>query len=199
MWYLLVCIPVAIWVYIDSRRRLFEPGKWWALASALLGPITAPVYIAIRPLRKGERREGGLPWNILKNFALFWTLTLFVAAIAGLVNASQVIDETTNEYEQAGAVVGTGLGLAAIFAIWFFPMVGAIMLGVFLKKSTEVEEGPTGPLANAAELHYGLKDFMLDAKKTSLHAVEKAKTIANDLKAKQQARPTKEPPPKHEE
>jgi|GEM_PF-619118 len=207
MWYLFLYVPVAIWIYIDSKRRLYEPGKWWAIATALIGPLTAPVYFAKRPLKKGETREGGLPWNVLKNFALFWTLTLCVGAIGGMMSASNVMDEATNEYKKAGAAVGTAIGLAMVFALWFFPMVGAIMLGVFLKKSNLVEEGPTGPLIGAEEADYGLKNFVGDAKARSLDAFAKAKTLANDIKTKQAARtsrpvksgdqtkPTDGPPP----
>lgn len=185
MWYLILYVPVAIWLYIDSKRRRYESGKWWAIATALIGPLTAPVYFAKRPLKTGETREGGLPWNILKNFALFWTLTLFVGAIGGLASASEVMDEATNEYEEAGAAIGTAIGMAMIFALWFFPMVGAIMLGVFLKKSNVIEEGPTGPLLEAGEVEYGIGNLLNDPKSRSREAVDKVKVLADDIKQKQ--------------
>ena len=34
-----------------------------------------------------------------------------------------------------------------LIAMWFIPMICALMLGFFLKKSSIVEKGPTGPLA----------------------------------------------------
>lgn len=190
MWYLLIYVPVAIWMHIDSKRRLYEPGKWWAIATAFIGPLTAPVYFAKRPLKKGETREGGMPWNILKNFAIFWTLTLFVGAVGGMMGASQVMDEATNEYEEAGAAIGTAIGMGLIFVLWFFPMVGAIMLGVFLKKSNLVEEGPTGPLVDSDEADYGLKNFVGDAKATSMGVVNRAKVLGDEMMAQQQARST---------
>ena len=36
--------------------------------------------------------------------------------------------------------------MAVLGAIWFFPTIGAAVLGFLLKKSTVVETGPTGPL-----------------------------------------------------
>jgi hypothetical protein len=38
------------------------------------------------------------------------------------------------------------LGIGILGAIWFFPTIGAAVLGFLLKKNTIVETGPTGPL-----------------------------------------------------
>jgi len=54
-----------------------------------------------------------------------------------------------SEAEQAGAAIGATLGLGMIFGLWFIVLVGALVLGLFLKKSGIVEKGPTGPLAKS--------------------------------------------------
>ena len=59
----------------------------WPAATLVLGPVVLPVYFVKRNLKAGEVREGGTGWNVIKNFALFWTLTVAVGAIAGMVNA----------------------------------------------------------------------------------------------------------------
>jgi len=194
LFYLALYIGIAIWLFIDSKKRLFEQGKWWAIATAILGPVTAPIYLAIRPLKSTEKREGGRAWNILRNFALFWTITMFVAGIAGMTNASSVAAGASNEYEEAGAAIGMALGMGLLFFAWLVPMMGAVALGFFLKTS-DIEQGPTGPLVDAKEGDYSLKNFVDDAKSKLLNAVEKAKGIANDLKAKHQVQSNSTSPP----
>ena len=108
-----------------------------------------PVYFAKRNLKVGEVREGGTGWNVIKNFALFWTLTVAVGAIAGMVNAGQVADRATTQAQKAGAALGAILDISMIFVLWFVMLAAALILGLFLKKSSIVEHGPTGPLAQA--------------------------------------------------
>jgi hypothetical protein len=98
-------------------------------------------------LKTGEVREGGTAWNILKNFALLWTVAMAIVAISGLMAASSNTANLRSDAERAGAAIGTALGLGVIGALWFFPMVGSVLLGFILKKSSVVEKGPSGPLA----------------------------------------------------
>ncbi len=148
MWYWILDTILALWILIDSMsRRMRGSSVVWAAGTLLLGPILCPVYFAVRPLKAGEVREGGRGWNVLKNFALLWTLFMAVAAIAGLVNVAQQTRPRTSDAEMAGAAIGTALGLGMIAALWFFPMVGAVVFGFILKKNSIVERGPTGPLA----------------------------------------------------
>jgi len=146
MWYFVLYVIIAAWVFRDARKRRLSPVPW-TLATAILGPVVVPVYFAKRPLREGETREGGTAWNVLKNFALFWTLTMLVVGVAGMFAASAVVGSTTDEVEQAGAAIGASIGMGRIFVLWFFPMIVALVLGFFLKKSSVVEKGPTGALA----------------------------------------------------
>lgn len=107
-------------------------------------------YFAKRPLRVGEVRDGGTTWNVLKNFAFFWTILVAVAAIWGMADVSKYSSTLQSETETAGATIGTALGLGMIRALWFFPFIGAVVLGLILKKSSIVEKGPTGSLATTS-------------------------------------------------
>jgi hypothetical protein len=151
MWYFALYIAFAIWVFTDAKKRLYG-GIPWAVSTAILGPLALPVYLAKRPLREGELREGGTAWNVLKNFAIFWTITMFVVGIAGMVGASEAVGTAQGDAEQAGAAIGTALGMGLILVMWFFPMVGALVLGFFMKKSAIIERGPTGALANVPQI-----------------------------------------------
>lgn len=144
--YLLVYTAIAIWVFRDAKKRRIN-GMPWAICTVILGPTVVPVYLAKRPLKEGEVREGGLAWNILKNFALFWTLTILVIGIAGMANAADVAKEAHSDAEKAGAGCGIMAGIGMLIALWVIPMGGALILGAFLKKSSVIEKGPTGPLA----------------------------------------------------
>lgn len=145
---LVAIIILTIWVGVDAYKRKNNV-ILWPLGTLFITPIVAPVYFAKRNLKEGELREGGTGWNILKNFALVWTVLMLFTGISGIIGASSVLQDTTSGAEVAGATIGTGLGLMAIAMFWFFPMVGAVVLGFFLKKSSQVEEGPTGELASS--------------------------------------------------
>lgn len=148
MWYFILYAVIAVWVFTDAKKRMNHI-VGWPLATFILGPIVLPVYFAKRNLKADEIREGGTGWNVLKNFALFWTITMVVAGIAGMVSVSDVVQKAGSEAEQAGAAIGATLGLGMIFGLWFIVFVGALVLGLFLKKSSIVEKGPTGPLAKS--------------------------------------------------
>jgi hypothetical protein len=149
MWYIVFNLIFAIWVLVDSRKRKAN-ALFWTIGTLLLGPIVLCVYFAKRPLMAGEVREGGTAWNIVKNFAFFWTILMLFAAVWGIISVSEDISTSQSEVGKAGAIIGTALGLGVIATLWFFPMVGAVVLGFFLKKSSVVEKGPTGPLATVS-------------------------------------------------
>lgn len=144
--YFIVYIIIAIWVFRDSKTRRIN-GMPWAVCTAILGPTVVPVYLAKRPLKDGEIREGGMAWNILKNFALFWTLTIFVVGLAAMVGAADAAKSARSDAEKAGAGCGIVAGIGMLILMWFIPMISALILGFFLKKSSVIEKGPTGPLA----------------------------------------------------
>lgn len=146
MAYFVLYLIFAVWVFIDAKKRMNNV-VGWPLMTVVLGPVVLPVYLAKRNLKEGEVREGGTGWNVLKNFALFWTITIVVVGFVVLGGVSQVSQQATSEAEQTGVAIGAALGLGMIAALWFFVLVAALVLGMFLKKSRMVEEGPTGPLA----------------------------------------------------
>ena len=149
--YLLFYIAVAIWLFLDAKKRKYN-GIPWAICTAIFGPLVVPFYFARRPLKSGEIREGGTGWNILKYFALFWTITMFISFIAGMVGAADVTNNAATDAERAGAGIGIAIGGFMIFLLWFVVVAGALVLGLFLKKTSIIERGPTGPLALDANI-----------------------------------------------
>ena len=87
--YFVLYVIAAIWVFIDAKKRLVN-GIPWSICTVIFGPLVVPIYLAKRPLKHGEVREGGVAWNVLKNFALFWTITMLVAGVAGMIGVSKV-------------------------------------------------------------------------------------------------------------
>ena len=80
---LVVYTLCSLWVYRDARTRLNSPVRW-AFGTLVLGPLVMPAYIAVRNLKDNETREGGRAWNVLRCFALFWTITMAVIAFSAL-------------------------------------------------------------------------------------------------------------------
>jgi hypothetical protein len=75
-------------------------------------------------------------------------VAISISAIGAAVGATNV----SSDAEAAGAAIGVSLVVIILAVVWFFPMVGAIVLGFFLKNSAIVERGPTGPLAQEARV-----------------------------------------------
>ena len=53
------------------------------------------------------------PWGLV-----IWSGLCVLWLVTGLNNVSQM--QTGNEYEAAGAAIGTGIGVTLIFMVWFF-------------------------------------------------------------------------------
>lgn len=147
MGYLIFNGLLLLYLLWDGYRRQASYLWAWALGVIIIGVLVLPFYFAKRPLREGEVRSGGFGWNVLKNFAILWTLLMIVIGIAAASGVGEVMQEAQTDAEQAGAVLGTGLGFGMLGCMWFIPMVGALIFGLFVKNSADVEEGPTGPLA----------------------------------------------------
>ena len=141
MWYWILNLAVGIWVYLDARKRSMDNSFLWGIGTALIMILIIPFYFAKRPLLAGEIREGGTAWNVIKAFALFWTVLMAIAGIAAMVGASGVVSGATSEAEQAGATLGTAIGIGMIIGLWFIVLVGALVIGLFLKKSSIIERG----------------------------------------------------------
>jgi 4-amino-4-deoxy-L-arabinose transferase-like glycosyltransferase len=147
MGYLTLGAILAAYVLWDGRRRKM-PKLWpWVVGTLLFSVLIMPFYLAKRPLREGDVRTGGFGWNVLRHFALFWTLLMGVLMFQACANAGSAMDQVEGGAEQAGAVIGAGLGVTTMGCVWIVPLLGALVIGFFIKKSGYVEEGPTGPLA----------------------------------------------------
>lgn len=151
MGYWVLSAALALWVCVDGMRRSGFSGIFWGVGTFLLAPLVLPVYFAVRPLREGETREGGKAWNVLKGFALTWTLLMVASGISGVMALSEqaALTQEATDAEKAGTAIGGVIGLMILAVVWFFPMVGAMLLGFFLRKSSVVERGPTGRQAEA--------------------------------------------------
>lgn len=147
MWYWILNLALAAWVFMDARSRKMDQAALWAVGTFLLLIFVIPFYLAKRPLKAGEVREGGTAWNVIKSFALFWTVFMVVAGVAGMMAAGDASTEAISDAEKAGAAIGTALGLGMIIFLWFIVISGSLVVGIFLKKSSVVEKGPTGALA----------------------------------------------------
>jgi len=128
---------IALWVLVDSRRRKEDRWLLWTIFAAIGWPVMFPFYFAYRNLKDGEVRSGGKAWNVLKNFALVWTLGCVVMGVRSCFDFLDI-----NEADP-GASVGDAM---LVSMIWFFSMVGFLVFGLFLRNSGIVERGPTGPL-----------------------------------------------------
>lgn len=74
---------IAVIIWLDARSRNAKNSFFWALGSFFLAIVIIPLYLATRPLKSGEIREGGLVWNTCRSFALVWTLLLIVVLLFG--------------------------------------------------------------------------------------------------------------------
>lgn len=145
---LALSVILAIWVLVDGRKRGANYLAW-GIGTAILGPLAVSFYLSRRPLKAGETREGGPAWNVLKNFAVFWTLYMAGWAGLGLISVGGQMGAMQSDAERVGGAIGATLGFGLIAVVWFFPFVAATVLGLILKKSV-VEKGPTGPLAQTS-------------------------------------------------
>jgi hypothetical protein len=146
--YWIVNLIVAIWVIFDAKKRRMDP-IGWAFGTFLFSPIIVPVYFSKRSLMMGEVREGGTAWNVLKYFAIIWTIFMIFVGAQAIYKVSSTLDTSPNGAYYFGAQIGAGISFVLIAALWFFPMVFALILGFFLKKSSVIEIGPTGKLLSA--------------------------------------------------
>ena len=141
MAYLLIIVIFAVWVFVDaSKRKNNHIG--WPVVTLLVSPVIAlPVYLAKRHLKEDEVRKGGTGWNVIKNFAVAWTITIIVASIVLMAELLEV-SPSISQAKMAGMGWGLSIGV-----FWFVVLVVTLALGFFLKKNSVVERGPTGPLA----------------------------------------------------
>lgn len=160
MWFLILYAAFAVWVLFDSLSRKNGAGAvGWGLGTLILGPVVLPFYLARRPLKQGEVREGGPAWNILKNFAILWTILMAVAGINAMAEMAKHTSGMDSDAARVGAGLGIIMGMGLLLVLWFLPTAGAALLGFLLKKNTIVETGPTGPLVGTDGTANALNGF----------------------------------------
>ncbi len=146
MWALLLSVVFGIWVFIDARVRE-NHSIGWPVLTFILGPVIAlPFYFACRNLKAGEIREGGTGWNVIKNFALIWTLFIVFIILVVFLGGLGFSSLSEGGADQAVVIVGLMAFGFIMMAIWFCVAVPMLVLGLLIKQSSVVERGPTGPL-----------------------------------------------------
>jgi hypothetical protein len=140
--FLIVAGVLGLFVGIDAYRRR---DQWllWGFGTFILAVVVMPLWYAKRPLMAGERREGGTGWNFLKNFAILWTIVMLIVTAWSTVGMGSVAASAKSDAEMAGAGLGMIFGYGMLGAFWFFPVLGSLVLGLLIKKSSIVEIGPT--------------------------------------------------------
>lgn len=143
---LMLLFLVSAWVAWDASSRR---ANWlaWCVATLAIWVLAVPFYLAKRPLKSGETREGGTKWNALKYFALSLTVfLLFGIPAVGLFVAVSLAVGADRYAGLVGAAARTGpVGLVVLGGLWLI-VIGAVVLRVW-KDPTIVETGPTGALA----------------------------------------------------
>ena len=148
MWALLLSVVFAIWVFFDARARE-NHSFGWPVLTFILGPVLAlPFYFAYRNLKAGEIREGGTGWNIVKNFALIWTLFIGFIILVVFFGGLGISSLSEGGADQAVVIVGLIAFGFIMMALWFCVAVPMLVLGLFIKQFSVIERGPTGPLKN---------------------------------------------------
>ena len=133
----------AVWVFFDAYKRrghTLREAAGWSAGTLVLWLFIVPAYFAKRNLRAGETREGGTGWNYLKTLAVLWTIVMLAVGAQYILAPRGVAPVAHTSAWRAGAAIGAT-------AVWFFPVLGALFLGLVLKKTSIVEKGPTGPRA----------------------------------------------------
>lgn len=129
----------------DAYSRKLSTTLTVALGAVVLlsNALTLPFYWAWRPLKKGEVREGGYAWNVVRNYAVLWLLIF--AGFGGMLNLVEYLF-----FAQNGSIGGLFFQILILFAVGSIPFLLNTFsrLGVVIRKVGYVEEGPTGPLAS---------------------------------------------------
>jgi hypothetical protein len=68
----------------------------------------------------------------------------FASKFAGMMAMSKSTLDLASDAARAGAGIGMTLGMGFLAAVWFFPTMGAALLGFLMKKNSIVEVGPLG-------------------------------------------------------
>src|SRR5688572_1631432 len=102
MGYWIVAGLMALWVLWDARRRRQGGAAFgWAIGTLLVPFVALPLHLALRPLKAGETRRGGKLWNILRNFALAWTILMLAVGVSTAMELRAGVAEQATEGEKS--------------------------------------------------------------------------------------------------
>jgi hypothetical protein len=145
---LAISLVLAVWVERDASRRQTQTAPFlWGLGVLLFWILFFPLYLAKRPLKTGEVRSGGGGWNFMKNLAIVVTAYVPIVMVLGL---SDVAAQATSVEEAVTLVV---ILVLLVGLMWVIFAGGVLLIGLVLKKSSVIERGPTGTLAQASGGH----------------------------------------------
>jgi hypothetical protein len=133
MWYLITGLICVFLIWNNNKDRNASITKY-AIISILLPPLGYGFWQAEKPLINEEKRYGGRGWNILKWFAIIHTIMCVVWAFYGMFIGAKIASESGSDAGKVGAAIGTGLGIMMIMAVWFFGVMGSLVLGLIVKK-----------------------------------------------------------------
>jgi hypothetical protein len=145
MWYWILNLVVAFWIFSDARKRKMELPGLWATGCFVLMLLVVPFYLAKRPLKAGEVREGGTVWSFCKSFSILWTALMFVVGVGGKIATSNAVQKANLDPSGSGMAFVTGFGFIMIVGVWFLVLASVLAMG-FYNRNSITEEGPTGPL-----------------------------------------------------
>lgn len=137
--YWILNIALAIWTFTDVKKR--EESGAWVFGVLLAGIVVLPVYLGIRSLNQGEIREGGPGWNIAKNFGILWTVFMILSAVVRFITITNQTPTISNDWEAAGYAIGATIGIGMLFVVWFVILMAALVIGLILRNSSEIEVG----------------------------------------------------------
>ena len=122
MLFIILYIPLAIWTYVDAKKRRSD-STGTLIGIIFLGIVTIPLHFAQRNLKEGEIRKGGRAWNFVKFFVPF----LFAFFILAVFPQSKDVSWS--------------------FTIMIILSSITLGVGLLLKKPEMIEVGPTGALS----------------------------------------------------
>lgn len=156
----IVVIVSSIWVYFDARRigasRGLVPGFFdlgplaWALVCLLLWIIGFPAYLLMRgkiaEAASGQQvssariqpiKQSGLN-TAAKIITIGWTLICGLGIFIGLIELGKTAPTGGNDFENAGYVIGTALGLGMWLVIWAAIAIPATITFLLTRRSGTV-------------------------------------------------------------